>query len=553
MPRLLTGTVTFLFTDIESSTALLGRLGQEEYERLLTEHEQLILGAATAHGGRLVDTQGDALFLVFGRAREAAAATVSAQQQLAAHEWPDGVHLRVRMGLHTGEPHSGGRGYIGTGVHRAKRIGDAAHGGQILVSQSTRQLLVDDVPPGIELRDIGVRKLRGLDEPDHLYQLLGPGLRRDFPPPRTGSTARLGRLSSRRARLAVIGAVIVVVGAAVSLAVALRPDSSRAIHLQPNSLAAFDARAGHAVADVPLGFTPVAVAVDSQHIWAIDRLGQTVTAVDAGTMHVAQTTALDGVPGNEWAGAGADWVALSQTGSLDEIAFGSPANEIPLWKPPELAGAVVCDLVVTGNNRSVWVSQGRLLAELDPRSGRPVLRRTLPAVPESFGTTCYGVRYTGGRLLALREPDGSIGTLDVGAGAYTPILTGLTLSGQGLGGSYASWAAAPGSIWFESVGSDPATLAARFELLRADESGNTIGQASIGGQADVGGFGGSVALATGALALDQRGGLWTLAGGQTLAQVEPTTLTVTRRIDLGHPACCVATGLGRVWVPLESP
>jgi class 3 adenylate cyclase len=553
MPRLLTGTVTFLFTDIEGSTALLGRLGQEQYEALLTEHDRIILDAAKEHSGRLVDKQGDALFLVFRRAREAVLATVEAQRQLGSHEWPDGAPVRVRMGLHTGEPHSGGRGYVGTGVHRASRIGDAAHGGQILVSTSTRQLLIDDPPPGVELRDVGVRKLRGLEEPEHLYQLLAPGLRREFPSPRTADAGRFARFRSRRAILAIAAALLIV--AAAALALSLRSGASgRAIRLLPNSLAAFDAHTGRAVGDVQLGFTPVEVAVDSNHAWVVDRLGQTVTAVDARTLHVVGTTALDDVPSGEWAGLGADWVAFTQSGSLDEVAVGSPANQIPLWKPLEIYGAPICDLVVTGDKHSVWVSQGRKLAEIDPASGTKVLTRTLPAAPDSFGTTCYGVKYTGGKLLALREPDGSIGTVDPISGGYTPVLTDLILSGQGLGGSYGSWAAEPGSIWVETLGSDPATLSARFQLLRADgDTGITIGQQAIGGQDAASGFGGSVALATGALDLDPQGSLWALAGGQTLAQVEPAALSVSRRIPLQHPACCVVTGRGRVWVPLESP
>src|SRR5919205_4040471 len=140
MPALPTGTVTLLFTDIEGSTQLLRRLG-EAYAGVLAEHQRLLWEAFAAHDGREVDTQGDAFFVAFPRAVDAVQAAVAAQRALAAHPWPDRAAVRVRMGLHTGEPTSTGGRYVGLDVHRAARIGAAGHGGQGLLSATTQALL----------------------------------------------------------------------------------------------------------------------------------------------------------------------------------------------------------------------------------------------------------------------------------------------------------------------------------------------------------------------------------------------------------------------------
>ncbi len=132
------GTVTFLFTDIEGSTKLLERL-REQYAVLLDEQRQILRAAFTRWNGREIDTQGDLFFIVFPRAIDAICCVMEAQRELAAHDWPQGVVVRVRMGLHTGEPIQVRTGYVGMDVHRAARIAAAGHGGQVLVSQTTRE------------------------------------------------------------------------------------------------------------------------------------------------------------------------------------------------------------------------------------------------------------------------------------------------------------------------------------------------------------------------------------------------------------------------------
>lgn len=176
------GTVTFLFTDIEGSTRLLDRLGAAGYSELLVAHDSLLRQAFERHGGREVDTQGDAFFVAFGRAGDAVRAAVDAQRALYDHAWPDSVEVRVRIGLHTGEPAVGGERYVGMGVHRAARISAVGHGGQILVSSATRELIADDLPSGALLVDLGEHQLKDLDRAERVYQVLVDGLPAQFPP-----------------------------------------------------------------------------------------------------------------------------------------------------------------------------------------------------------------------------------------------------------------------------------------------------------------------------------------------------------------------------------
>jgi class 3 adenylate cyclase len=171
--------VTFLFTDIEGSTALLQTLG-ERYGEVLAEQRRILRETFTEAGGREIDTQGDAFFFSFTRARDAVAGAVAAQRTLKQHPWPDDADVKVRMGLHTGEPSVGDEGYIGLDVVRAARICSAGHGGQILLSETTRALLGSDVPEGAALRDLGTQTLKDVGE-QHLFQLSADG-DQDFAP-----------------------------------------------------------------------------------------------------------------------------------------------------------------------------------------------------------------------------------------------------------------------------------------------------------------------------------------------------------------------------------
>ena len=195
-----------LFTDIERSTVLLRQLGSR-WGEALTAHRRIVRTAIAEAGGEEMGTEGDSFFVVFRSAHQAVRAAVTAQRGLDAYEWPDGHDLRVRMGLHTGEPERHGDGYIGEDVHLAARIGATAHGGQVVVSETTRRLVeLGDGLNGVEFRDLGRHRLKDIDGDTHLYDVVVPGLVSTFPPLR--SLGRRAALPTPRTALVGRGAEV---------------------------------------------------------------------------------------------------------------------------------------------------------------------------------------------------------------------------------------------------------------------------------------------------------------------------------------------------------
>ncbi|MGO8961636.1 MAG: adenylate/guanylate cyclase domain-containing protein [Streptosporangiaceae bacterium] len=181
---------TFLFTDIEGSTALLQRVRESAYGQVLASHHAVIRAALAGHGGREIDTAGDGFFAVFSSPRACVAAALEMQQALTSRIWPGNETVRVRMGVHCGEAEQTAAGFVGLDVHRAARIAAVAHGGQVLVSDTTAALVGDALPLAAVLRDLGVHRLKDLGRPLQLFQLCGPGLQTEFPPLRSlGSPA----------------------------------------------------------------------------------------------------------------------------------------------------------------------------------------------------------------------------------------------------------------------------------------------------------------------------------------------------------------------------
>jgi class 3 adenylate cyclase len=222
LPR---GTVTFLFTDVEGSTRLLKEL-RDGYADVLAKHQRILRDAFEAAEGQEIDTQGDSFFFAFPRAKDAVQAAVAGQRALTQHEWPPKAAVLVRMGLHTGEPTVGEERYTGMGVHKAARIASAAHGGQILLSNTTRGLVEDEMPAGVRLIDLGEHRLKDIDAPERIFQLNAQGLPHRFPHLRTDAPLpqarwrRTTRISRERALVAVAAALIIaaiVVGLAVAM------------------------------------------------------------------------------------------------------------------------------------------------------------------------------------------------------------------------------------------------------------------------------------------------------------------------------------------------
>ena len=212
--RLPTGTITFLFSDIEGSTRLVQDLGPAAYRKVLERHNTLLRAAFGRHGGTERGTQGDSFLIVFREASEAVAAAIDAQRAIAGASWPAGRPVRVRMGLHTGSGQTGGDDYVGVDVNRAARIAAAAHGGQVLLSSTTVALVEGSPLDGVSLRHLGEHRLRDFARGEQLSQLVIDGLPADFPPPRAESVAtgdlptRLTSFVGREAELATLESLL---------------------------------------------------------------------------------------------------------------------------------------------------------------------------------------------------------------------------------------------------------------------------------------------------------------------------------------------------------
>lgn len=177
----LSGTVTFLFTDIEGSTRLLHRLG-EKYENLLREHHRILRATINKFGGIEQDNAGDGFFISFDNAGNAVQSALEIQKIISSHHWDDGIQLRVRMGIHTGEAKKSESGYIGIDVHKASRISAAGHGGQVLLSEATKVLVSNDLPEGVSMIDLGEFRLKDFEKPEKIFQLEITNLQNSFPP-----------------------------------------------------------------------------------------------------------------------------------------------------------------------------------------------------------------------------------------------------------------------------------------------------------------------------------------------------------------------------------
>lgn len=171
MPERPSGTVTFLFSDVEGSTALLGEVGPDAYAAELALHRAALRSAWKSNEGVEIDTQGDSFFYAFARARDAVAAAVDVQRAHTEHTWPAGERVRVRIGLHTGEPAVGSEGYVGIDVVRAARLAATGRGGSVLLSETTRALLGSSLPDGVSVHALGERRLKDIDEPERIYEL----------------------------------------------------------------------------------------------------------------------------------------------------------------------------------------------------------------------------------------------------------------------------------------------------------------------------------------------------------------------------------------------
>ncbi|MCU1677558.1 MAG: extracellular solute-binding protein [Frankiales bacterium] len=471
MADLPAGTVTFLFTDIEGSTRLLQQL-RDEYARLLSEHERILREAIAAEGGHVVDTQGDAIFAAFPRARVAVGAAIAAQRALAEFPWPQGGTVRVRMGMHTGEPAMRGDRYVGLGVHRAARICSAAHGGQVLLSGATRELVEDELPAGARLVDLGEHRLKDLDRPEHLYQLVVEGLPAEFPPLRTSADdtapvalAEGGRYFGRRRALA--GAAAALIAAGVAAFLLIDGGSSQAAGIAANSVGFIDTHGAKVNAGIPVDAEPTSAAFGPGALWVANSAGGTVSRIDLTTRAVSQTIHVGDSPTGIAVGGGGIWVANHGDGTVSWInpqsnavvkqihvgtgptavayGFGSVwvtnADDRTVSRIDVTDGTITATVHtnavgrgITAGGGSVWVSDEatRAVVQIDPASNTVVSTA-------GVGTGPVGVAYGDGSVWVANALDGTVSRVDA--------TTLSILATIPVGGGPAAIAFGGGSVW----------------------------------------------------------------------------------------------------------
>ncbi len=521
MPDLPRGAVTFLFTDIEGSTRLVKQL-RDRYHEVLAAHQRLLREAFVHHGGHEVDTQGDAFFVAFANARDAVLAAVEGQRALAAHAWPEGAAVKVRMGVHTGQASPADGRYTGVAVHRAARIGAAGYGGQVLVSQATHTLLEDEEDDlGIEFRDLGSQPLKGLDRPVHLYQVAAPGLATRFPPlrgeddPKAVAVAR-PRHSLRRPWFLLAAGALLLIGAALAAVLLSRGGGSGGLSLvHPNNVGVIDPKTNRIVAEVPVGIRPGPIAAGEGSAWVGSIDDRTLTRVNTQTFANAGTVTLDNeTPTGIAVGPGAVWVAHGLLGKLSRVD--PQFNQVT--KTLDLAGRDPSgDGVVAVGGDSVWAAYGdATLARVDPVEGR-VRGRGLTASPT-------GIVYAVGSVWVANRGEQTVSRFSPGTFEAGPVK--VTSVGEGP----QAVAFGDGAIW----------VANRDDTVtRVDPDTYATATIPVGH--------GPAAIAFGEDAV------WVAETGGTVSRIDPATRTVTKTIHVGNAPSGIAVANGLVWVTVQAP
>jgi YVTN family beta-propeller protein len=503
------GAVTFLFTDIEGATRLVKQL-RERWGEVLGEHQRLLREAFQNHGGHEVDTQGDSFFVAFANARDAVLAALDGQLALVSHQWPDGVELKVRMGIHTGQAVAAEGRYTGLAVHRTARIGAAAHGGQVLVSQATQTLIEDEEDNlHIFLRDLGNRRLKDLDRPVRLYQLAAEGLRTEFPPLRhqIQDSVRI-----RRRRVALAAAPIVLIAAVVAAILGTR--SARAITIQPNAVGIIDPNTNKVIGQVPVGVRPDAVAGGATSLWVANDEDRTVSRIDATSRALVRTIPVPQTPSGLAFGSGAVWVAHGLTGSVSRIDP-SFATVKTVRVTRAFAGGGLAGTVATAAD-AVWTAWGdSTVARLDPATAR-VLGTAIA------GRSPSAISYGEGSFWVANRGDNTLSEMSPNTGRQTNVFhVGSGPSAIAVGG---------GKVWVADSVDDSVT---RIDPHSGSSATLRVGRGPAG-------------IAFGA------GAVWVAnAKDGTVSRIDPTTSEV-RTIRVGNTPVGITVYAGRVWVSVDA-
>jgi ABC-type transport system substrate-binding protein/class 3 adenylate cyclase len=525
-----TGTVTFLFTDIEGSTQLLARL-RDRYGEVLSTHARLLRETFDRFDGHEIDTQGDSFFVAFARARDAVAAAVAGQRALAAERWPDDVRVRVRMGLHTGEPLEGGERYVGMGVHRGARIAAAGHGGQVLLSNTTRELVEDELPDDVHLRDLGEHELKDLKRPEHIFQLDIDGLPSEFPALRTAESSafagREGELTRAaqgvirrrftRRRAVVAGIAVAVIAALVlSLVFALGGSAEKAV--AANSVVALTP-SGSIAATVPVGTRPVAMAKGRGSLWVANLDDKSVTRVDLASRKAVLAIPVSKAPTAVAADQEGVFVSAGDALSKIDPRYNQVTETRRYGAPSGLAAASESTPRPTLSAfGSIWaVNPDGYVIRIDPRSGRRLATVDVGNDPSAIAAGAESVWVT-------NSADGTVTRIDPSSLVTNTIPVGHDPTAIAVN-SAGAWVANAGDNAVVHV--DPDTNA-------------VVGTTPVGRDP-------TAILATPTV-------LWVANGGDgTVMRLDPRSGRKNRTVHLGATPDALAADGEDVWVAVAAP
>jgi YVTN family beta-propeller protein len=508
LPTLPTGTVTFLFTDIEGSTDLVRRLG-DDWAEVREQHRRLLRAEFERHRGIELGTEGDSFFLAFSRATDAVSAAIAGQIALARNEWPDEAPIRVRMGLHTGEvQYSDEGGYTGLPVHEAARVANAAHGGQVLISQIVRDLTTSRLREPTALRDLGMHRLKDISEPQRIYQVVHPDIASDFPPIRTIESFRAARVQKGRfTTTQIVAAAAVVVVAAIAVVLATRGGDAA---LQANSVGVFT-DGGDLEQVIPVGANPADIAAGEGRVWVTNLDDKTISSINASDYSVARTPSAVGTPTDVGVGEGAVWVANGFEGKLQRI-------------DPSTGQVVKSISVATGTHRlavgegGVWLASNAAekLTLIDPELDAPDHDVDLPGPPSDVAAGDGAVWVAdglGGKLYRVDPATDDVSTIAIQDHPRKVVVE----SGQ---------------VW--TINSDDDTVS------HIDTDTNQVATIDVGNEPT------GLAVADDAVWVTNR-------LGDSLLEIDPDRNVVVERFSLDFPPSGIAVIDGRLWVAITEP
>ena len=538
MSELPSGTVTFLFTDIEGSMRLERQL-RERYGEVLGEHQAIVRAAFAAHGGHEIDTQGDSFFYVFPRAKAAVDAAVAAQRALTAHTWPEEGEVRVRMGINTGEASLEDGRYVGFAVHRAARISAAGHGGQILLSSSTRDVVEADLGPGLTVRDLGERRLKDLPRPERVYQLVAEGLPSQFGRLKTLDVELRRKRRRMYAGAALIGAAI----AGVALVIALGQGSGGGANVEPNSVAIIDAESNKVVDSVLVGIRPSAVAVGEGSVWVANTEDETVSRIDARSHELIRTIPVGEYPSDLAVIEGAAWVALGGPAQVRRISPERSEAEEPFralqiqqgthpGTRPALGSCVRTRAALVAGGGALWLACSQISGSADASRVDPLTKGVIRVEDALFSSSPVPITFSD-----VAFGFGSVWIVNR-AGNFLTQIDARTLR----------------NVREVTVGSAPQAVAVGFgSVWVANEDDDTVSRLAIPGSPEqpplvesipIGDRPADVAVGENAVWVVSR-------GDRTLSRIDPTTNTVVATIRLKNEPVRVAVGNRLVWVTVQ--